>query len=142
MSGITELTVTENSGVDLDGLRLLTRPDDIDRRTEEERRQWLRANGYDLSIDLDDEKVVWVHGVETNLTVIPNDRWDEPDLSWIGETLQRGTLSSPLVLWELPQDILPLTFAFRTENGTSGLFRITAYSRHDKKATIQIKLHE
>jgi len=142
MNTATELTVTEGTGVDLDGLRLLARPEGLDNETENERRHWLRENGYDLSIDLDDDKVAWIHGVETNLTVIPNDKWDNADLSWVVKTLQIGTLSSPLILWELPQDVIPITFAFRTANETSGVFRVTAYSQREKTATIQVKLYE
>ncbi len=142
MNKATELTIIQGTGVDLDGLCLLVRPEDLDSRTENERRQWLRENGYDLSIDLDDDEAVWIHGVETNLTVIPNEKWDNSDLSWIGQILQDGTGSGPLVLWELPRDILPITFAFRTANGTSGVFRVTAYSQKDKKATVQVKLQE
>jgi hypothetical protein len=145
MSNVTELIVAgiwsapENNGVDLDGLCLITRPDGIDTWTEEKRRQWLTDHGYDLSVDLG-EKGVWLHAVSTNLLVLPNTKWEENDLSWIERTLQSGGLSSPLVFWELPQGVLPITFAFRTLNGTSGLFRVIACSISDKKATIQVKL--
>lgn len=145
MTEMTELTVNgvwaspKDNGVDLDGHRLMTRPDGIDQWTEEKRRLWLNDNGYDLSVDLND-KGVWLHAVTTNLTTVPNARWDASDLSWVKATLQSGAQSSPLIFWELPQGLLPITFAFRTMNGAAGLFRITTYSVKDKKATIQIKL--
>ncbi len=143
----TELTVNgiwsapENNGVDLDGRCLLTRPEGIDNWSEGKRLQWLKDNGYDLSVDIND-KGVWLHAVETNLMVIPNSRWEDTDLSWIQGTLQSGSLASPLVFWELPQGVLPITFAFRTANGRSGVFRMTAYSLNKRKATLQVRLHE
>lgn len=147
MLKITELTVAgigsapENNGIDLDGRRLLTRPAGIDDWTETIRRQWLRNNGYDLSVDIND-KGVWLHAVEMNLLVIPDSKWDDTDLSWIRSVLQAGALSSPLVFWELPPGLLPITFAFRTGNGVAGVFRVVAYSAGDRTATIQIKLSE
>jgi len=129
----------DNNGVDLDGLRLLTRPDGIDSWAEEKRRKWLYDNGYDLSIDIN-EKGVWLHAVGTNLVAIPAERWEGGDLSWIEDALQPGALSSPLVFWELPAVPLPITFAFRTQNGASGVFRVTAYSQKERKATIQVRL--
>jgi hypothetical protein len=145
MSTVIELIVNgvwsaaENNGVDLDGCRLMTRPNGIDQWTEEKRREWLNDNGYDLSVDLGD-KGVWLHAVATNLTTIPNARWDEKDLSWVTATLQPGSRSSPLIFWELPKGVLPITFAFRTMDGAAGLFRVTAYSVDEKKATVQIRL--
>lgn len=147
MSKAIELTVNgiwsapENNGVDLDGQRLLTRPEGIDAWSEDKRRQWLKDNGYDLSIDIN-EKGVWLHAVETNLVVIPDGKWGDADLSWIQEILQDGSQSSPLVFWELPKGVLPMTFAFRTANGKSGLFRIAAYSQEARKVTIEVKLYE
>jgi len=143
----TELTVNgiwsapKNNGVDLDGLRLLTRPAGIDKWSDDKRRQWLKDNGYDLSIDIN-KKGVWLHAVETNLVVIPDGRWRDADLSWVQEILQDGSRSSPLVFWELPQGVLPMTFAFRTANGKSGVFRIAAYSQEARKVTIEIRLQE
>ena len=145
MSEVTELTVngiwasSENNGVDLDGLCLMTRPDGIDDWTEEKRRQWLNDNGYDLSVDLGDEGV-WLHAVATNLAAIPNAQWNNGDLSWIENNLQPGSLSSPLIFWQLPDGVLPITFAFRTRNGTSGVFQVAAHSMEDKKVTIRIAL--
>jgi hypothetical protein len=145
VSKVTELIVNglwaapKDNGVDLDGLCLMTRPDGIDDWTEEKRRQWLNDNGYDLSVDLGD-KGVWLHAVATNLASILNAQWKDESLSWIADTLQPGSLSSPLIFWQLPEDVLPITFAFRTMDGTSGVFRVTAYSVEDKKATIQIRL--
>lgn len=147
MSKATELTVNgiwsapRNNGVDLDGLCLLTRPEGIDDWSEDRRRQWLKHNGYDLSVDIN-EKGVWLHAVETNLVVIPDGKWEDADLSWIKGILQDGSQSSPLVFWELPQRVLPISFAFRTANGKSGVFRITAYSQEDRKLTLQVKLQE
>ena len=147
MRKATELTVNgiwsapENNGVDLDGLRLLTRPDGIDNWLDDKRRQWLKDNGYDLSVDIN-EKGVWLHAVETNLVVIQNGRWEHANMSWIEGILQGGSLSSPLVFWEIPQGVLPITFAFRTANGKSGVFRITAYSQEARKVTIEVKLQE
>ena len=145
MSEVTELTVnglwaaSTDNGIDLDGRCLMTRPEGIDDWTEEKRLQWLDDNGYDLSVDLGD-KGVWLHAVATNLTVVPNPKWQDSDLSWVSDILQPGRQSSPLVFWQLPEDVLPLTFAFRTADGTSGLFRVTAFSPEDKKATLQIRL--
>jgi hypothetical protein len=145
MSKMTELIVnglwaaSKDNGVDLDGRRLMTRPDGIDQWTEERRRRWLNENGYDLSVDLG-EKGAWLHAVATNLTAVANTRWEDKDLSWVKNMLQPGSVSSPLIFWELPQGVLPITFAFRTINGTPGVFRVTAYSVTDKKATIQIRL--
>jgi len=141
----TELTVNgiwsapENNGVDLDGLRLMTRPDGIDDWSPEDRQQWLTDNGYDLSVDINNGGV-WLHAVETNLMVIPNGKWDDGSLSWVGDILQSGSLSSPLVFWQLPQGLLPVTFAFRTRNGTSGIFRVTEHTQQERTATIQVRL--
>ena len=145
MSNATELTVNglwaapEDNGIDLDGRCLMTRPEGIDEWNEDKRLQWLNDNGYDLSIDFSEEGV-WLHAVATNVTVIPNEKWEDTNLAWISEILQPGSQSSPLILWQLPEGILPVTFAFRTMNGTSGLFRLTAYSLDKKQATIQIKV--
>ena len=145
MKEMTELNVnglgaaSKDNGVDLDGLTLITRPQGIDEWAGDKRMQWLNDNGYDLSVDLDDA-TPWLHAVATNLTAIHNSRWEDDDLSWIESTLLPGSLASPLVLWQLQEPDLPVTFAFRTLNGVSGLFRMTAYSTPDKKATIQIKL--
>ena len=55
MSGMTELTVNglwatpKDNGVDLDGRRLITRPDGIDQWTEDKRRQWLNDNQLNFS---------------------------------------------------------------------------------------------
>ena len=144
---LAELTVNgiwsapEDNGVDLDGMRLLTRPEGIDKWSEEKRRKWLMDNGYDLSVDVN-EKGVWLHAVAMNLVVIPNGRWEDADMSWIEGILQGGSLSSPLVFWELPQGVLPISFAFRTANGKSGIFRIASYSQQDRTATLQVKLHQ
>lgn len=145
MSEVTELTVNgcwaapTDNGVDLDGMCLMTRPDGIDDWSEDKRQQWLNDNGYDLSVDLG-EKGVWLHAVATNLTVVPNAKWEDDDLSWVSGTLQPGPQASPLVFWCLPDGPLPITFVFRTLNGTAGIFRVTAHSVEEKKATIQIKL--
>lgn len=133
-------TAPKDNGLDLDGLRLMTRPEGINSWPAEKRTAWLRENGYDLSVDFDGKKM-WVHGVNTNIVVVAGTLWDEADLSWIIRTLQPGAASSALVLWELPSTVaLPLTFAFRTVNGASGLFRVTAFSQADKQATIQVRL--
>ncbi len=145
MNDMTELTVNglwaapKDNGVDLDGRRLMTRAEGIDQWTEEKRRRWLNETGCDLSVDLG-EKGAWLHAVATNLTVVANTRWEDKDLSWVKNTQQPGSLASPLIFWELPQGVLPITFAFRTINGTAGIFRVTAYSVTDKNATIQIRL--
>ena len=144
---VTELAVNgiwsapKDNGVDLDGLRLMTRPEGIDGWTAGKRQQWLTGSGYDLSVDIN-EKGVWLHAVETNLMVIPNERWEDSNLSWIRDILQPGALSSPLVFWELPPGLVPVTFAFRTRNGTAGIFRVTAYSQEKRQATIHVKLDE
>lgn len=129
----------ENNGVDLDGCRLITRPEGIDQWDEEKRRHWLVENSYDLSIDLT-EKGVFLHAVATNLVVVDPSRWEDSDLSWISRLLQVGSLAGPLVFWELPRGVLPITFAFRTSNGASGLFRVVDLSIQRKKAGIQIRL--
>lgn len=140
-----ELTVNgiwsapENNGVDLDGLQLLTRPDGIDKWDADKQRQWLRDNGYDLSIDLN-ERGVWLHAVDTNIVAVPSGKWDEKNLSWIASEMAPGSASGPLVFWELPADLTPITFAFRTRNGASGILRVVAYSQEERTATIQVKL--
>jgi hypothetical protein len=98
----------------------------VRQRREETRRQWLNDNGYDLSVDLN-EKGVWLHAVATNLTTVPNARWDASNLSWVKTALQSGAQSSPLVFWALPKGLLPLTFAFRTMNCAAGVFRVTGW---------------
>lgn len=118
---------------------LLTRPEDIDKWTEDERRRWLNDHGYDLSVDVS-EKGVWLHAVATNMVVVAGDRWSEGDLSWVTTTLQPGASSSPLIFWELPKGVLPITFAFRTLSGIAGVFRVVAYSMERRNATIQIRL--
>jgi hypothetical protein len=144
MSEITQLTVnglgaaSENSGIDLDGRCLITRPAGIDDWTEEERIDWLIKNGYDLSVDLDANSP-WLHAVATNMTITPNQRWDEPDVAWIAGALQPGSPTNPLTFWQLQEPELPVTFAFRTKTGASGMFRLTAYLTEEKKATIEIK---
>lgn len=145
MSDITRVIVngigaaSENNGIDLDGQCLMTRPVGIDKWTEEDRLSWLIDNGYDLSVDLD-ARFPWLHAVATNMTIIANERWDESDLSWIAEILQPGSTRNPLTFWQFIEPELPVTFAFRTKTGASGIFRLTSYSIEDKRATIEIKI--
>jgi hypothetical protein len=130
-----------NNGVDLDVPRLLTRPEGIDKWTEEKRRKWLHDNSYDLSVDVNNGGV-WLHAVETNITVVPNEKWLDADLSWIRSTIQSGIESSPLVFWELPRNIFPVTFAFRTGGGASGLLRVTSASQDQRTASLSIRLSQ
>ncbi|MDD2238160.1 MAG: hypothetical protein PHG65_13220 [Kiritimatiellae bacterium] len=144
MSDTTRITVNgigaaaENNGIDLDGQCLMTRPTEIDEWAEGKRLLWLIDNGYDLSIDLDTSSP-WLHAVATNMTIVPNERWTDPDLSWITALLQPGSPINPLTLWQLQEPELPVTFAFRTKSAASGLFRLTTYSTEEKRATIEIK---
>jgi len=133
-------SAAKDNGLDLDGLRLMTRPEGIDAWPADQRTQWLKESGYDLAVDFDGKKV-WIHGVNANIVVVSGALWADADLSWISRTLPAGESSSSLVLWELPPTVvLPLTFAFRTLNGGSGLFRVTAFSQAEKTATIQVRL--
>ena len=129
----------ENDGVDLDVPRLLTRPAGIDKWTEDKRRKCLGDNSYDLSVDINNGGV-WLHAVETNLTVVPNGRWQEPDLSWVRITLQSGKESNPLVFWELPRNTFPITFAFRTGSGRPGLLRVMSASQEERTALLAVRL--
>ncbi|MDT8391984.1 MAG: hypothetical protein RRC34_15900 [Lentisphaeria bacterium] len=144
MNDITQLTVNslgaaaDDNGIDLDGRCLLTRPDGIDEWVETKRLSWLMDNGYDLSVDLD-SATPWLHAVATNMAIVPNERWNEADFSWIAKALQPGSPTNPLTFWQLQEPPLPVTFAFRTMNGASGIFRLTAYSKKEKTAAIEIK---
>ena len=144
MNDTTQLTVNSlgaaqnDNGIDLDGRCLLTRPDGIDEWDETKRLSWLMDNGYDLSVDLD-SATPWLHAVATNMVIVPNERWNEPDFSWITEALQQGSSTNPLTFWQLQEPQLPVTFAFRTMNGASGMFRLTTYSTDKKTADLEIK---
>ncbi len=128
-----------NNGLDLDMPRLITPQEGINDWPEEQRRGWLRENGYDLSVDMEGGNTVWSHAVYTNLTVVSNDRWEDDSLAWVAQTLQPGDLAGELVFWSLPKQPFPLTFAFHTADGTAGLFRVTAYSTEEKTVTIQVR---
>lgn len=109
-------------------------------------REWIESRGIDLFADCP-KKSIWVlRAGGLGLTKLPNDRWNDMkaaavagkvDIPEFGvEVLERQGFPMR------EEQQLPVTFAFKTRAGRTGLMQIVALGKNPRSITIRYKLVE
>ena len=135
--------------LDLDSGTLLDLPKDIKQQSAGERLQWLKDKGVDLLLDRVGGTwglmTVAAHGLK--LAALPDETWGAPADIDVSQALaiertgleikQRG----PWLVYVLATNAQPpMTFAFRTTSGITGLLQITGFTEKPNAAHLRYKL--
>jgi serine/threonine protein kinase len=135
--------------LDLDSGELLDLPKDIEKRPDSESLQWLRERGADLLLDRVGGRwgLMTTTDNELKLATLGNESWEalaEQSLSKALGAEQTGLeikQREPWRVYVLATNMLPpLTFAFVTASGTTGLLQITRFTEAPSSARLRYKL--
>lgn len=135
--------------LDLDSGQLLDLPKDIEKRPKLERLQWLNDQSADLLLDRVDGKwgLLTTTTNELRLAPLDNESWD----AVTKEALSKALAAAPTGLeikqrgpWQVyvlaTNKQPPLTFAFMTASGATGLLQITRLTETPNFARLRYKL--
>jgi len=135
--------------LDLDAGKVCKQPRDMDVWSEAGLTDWVRQNSIDLLVDRGVEGrwgFMTTRTAELRLGWLTNDRWQVISEADLLHTLTNSLV--PLEVWEegnlkmvmLPKESSPLTFAFRTASGTTGLLQIAGFTAKPRGVRIRYKL--
>ncbi len=135
--------------LDLDSGRLLDLPKDTEKRPESEQVQWLKEHSADLLLDNANGRWGLLTSTDNKLKLapLPNEKWEvatDRDLSQALAAEPSGLEIKQLRFWTvyvLPTNARPpLTFAFQTAGGASGLLQIARFGEKPNSVRLRYKL--
>ena len=135
--------------LDLDSGRLLDLPKETEKRPESEQFQWLKEHSADVLLDNVNGRWGLLTSTDNALKLapMPNEKWEsatERDLSQALAAEPPGLEIKQVQSWTVyilgKNAQPPLTFAFQTDSGASGLLQITRFGEKPNSVRLRYKL--
>lgn len=122
----------------MDMSEALTMPREL-RQWNDRRLSWLKTNGVNLIVDHGSHGF-FILGWGTTLAPVRNERWTG-DLGWIAATLAVPPAeASDWLHLQFRDDVaLPMTFAYRTWRGATGLIRVSGMQQSPWRLKVDVR---